>query len=578
MASAQNIAQNLPLRPGWNAIHLEVEPANADPSEVFRGLPIESVWTYASKVTAVDFIQDPNEPIWNRSSWRIWVPTNRIESFNNNLFKILGNRPYLINVTGAAPATLTVSGRPAFRPLKWVPEAYNLRGFAIDPTTKPSFKSFFQSSPAHYDAVATQLQKIYRLNSLGQWQVVGPNEPMESGVAYWVFTRGGSDYVGPLDVRVQFGDGLDFGASITEQSFTLENLSGAPKTVDVVDLSGGPNPLAVPLPGINGALSWTNFPQSYQVVLAAGEKAEVRISLQRQRMTSTSLAKTLGITDHQGTLVRVPVTGRKLVAPGSDGSPPVNSAQEARGHAGLWVGTVTLNAVTEVNSGSLVTNLVTQSVTRSGSVTNPTPTRSELSMRLLLHVDTNGVTRLLKEVIQMWKDGNSTNAGGGLVSSASAGRFVLLTEEALIPQFKGATLRDGELVGRRLSTASYDWEGTNTSVTMSGQFALNNELRCSLVLQPDTPSNPFRHRYHPDHDNLNARYDGPSLRPEAYGVTRDIALQLAPTDSSTISADYGYSVIAGVYREKLTGLHKDPLYVSGAFRLTRVTSTGVLNQ
>lgn len=578
MASAQNTAQNLPLRPGWNAIHLEVEPANADPSEVFRGLPIESVWTYASKVTAVDFIQDPNEPIWNRSSWRMWVPTNRIESFNNNLFKILGNRPYLINVTGAAPATLSVSGRPAFRPLAWVPEAYNLRGFAIDPTKRPSFQSFFQSSPAHYDAAATQLQKIYRLNSLGQWQIVGPNELMEAGVAYWVFTRGGSDYVGPLDVRVQFGDGLDFGGSLTEQSFTLENLSSTPKTVDVVDLSGGPNPLAVPLAGINGTAAWTNFPPSYQVALAAGEKAEVRISLQRQRMTSTTVAKILGITDRQGTLIRVPVTGRKVVASGSDGVPPVGSVQEARDHAGLWVGTVTLNAVTEVNSGSLVTNLATQSVIRSGSITNPTPTRSELSMRLLLHVDTNGVARLLKEVIQMWKDGTSTNAGGGFVSTATSGRSVLLTEDALIPRFKGSTLRDGELVGRRLSTASYDWEGTNTSVTMSGRFAVNNELKCSLVLQPSTPTNPFRHRYHPDHDNLNVRYDGPSLSPEAYAVTRDITLQIAPTDSSTLSPDYGYSVMAGVYRERFTGLHKDPLYVSGAFRLTRVTTTGVLNQ
>lgn len=199
-------------------------------------------------------------------------------------------------------------------------------------------------------------------------------------------------------------------------------------------------------------------------------------------------------------------------------------------------------------------------------------------MRLLLHVDTNGVARLLKEVIQMWKDGTSTNAGGGFVSTATSGRSVLLTEDALIPRFKGSTLRDGELVGRRLSTASYDWEGTNTSVTMSGRFAVNNELKCSLVLQPSTPTNPFRHRYHPDHDNLNVRYDGPSLSPEAYAVTRDITLQIAPTDSSTLSPDYGYSVMAGVYRERFTGLHKDPLYVSGAFRLTRVTTTGVLNQ
>lgn len=574
----QNVTQQLPLTPGWNAIFLEVEPENPDPSEVFRGYPIESVWTFADKVTAVDFIQDPNEPIWNRSSWRLWVPTNRVDSFNNNLFRILGNRPYLVNVSGNAAVTLQVTGRPPYRPLAWVPDAYNLRGFSIDATARPSFENFFRSSPAHYDVATSQLQKVYRLNTLGQWQRVAPSDLIEPGVAYWVYTRGGSTFSCPLGIQVSFGDGIDFGASLSEQTFTLQNLSDAPKTVELRDLSGGSNPLAIPVRGTEGSLSWTPLPQTYRIDLDAGGKADVRLSLQRQRMNSTNFSTILGISDANGTFVRIPVTGSKVVVAGSSGSPPANPTEETREHAGLWVGTVTLNAVTEVNSGTLVTNIVSQSITRSGSTTNPTPTRAPLSMRLLVHVDTNGVTRLLKEVIQMWKDGTTTNAGGGFVSTATPGRYVLVTEEGLISQFKGSDLRDGQSVGRRLSTASYDWDGTNSTVVMNGRFAVGNQVQCSLILQPNTPTNPFRHKYHPDHDNLNAQYDGPSLRPEAYAVTRDITLQLAPNDSTAISPDYGYSVIAGVYREKLSGLHRDPIYVNGSFRLTRVSTTQVLNQ
>ena len=90
------------------------------------------------------------------------------------------------------------------------------------------------------------------------------------------------------------------------------------------------------------------------------------------------------------------------------------------------------------------------------------------------------------------------------------------------------------------------------------------------------PTNPFRHKYHPDHDNLDITFS-PSRR----GLSRDASdwLTPTPTDPTQFSnADYGYSVIGGTYRETITGLHRDPLVTSGTFRLTRVANTGTLNQ
>ena len=73
---------------------------------------------------------------------------------------------------------------------------------------------------------------------------------------------------------------------------------------------------------------------------------------------------------------------------------------------------------------------------------------------MLIHVDGNGTARLLKEVIQLWKEGtripDPENPGLFLVDEP--GRYVLLTDESLISSFTGAVLRDGEPVGYRIST------------------------------------------------------------------------------------------------------------------------------
>lgn len=575
-ASAQNTVQSWTLRPGWNAIHLQLEPLDPDPSVVFAGVPIETVWTYASRLTAVEFIQNPNEPLWNRSAWLLHTPTNRVESFQNSLFKILGNRPYLINVTSTVPVNLTIVGRPALRKLEWVPDAYNLRGFPIDPAARPSFFNFLRASSAHYNAATTQLNKIYRLSPTGQWTLVSGTELIEPGVAYWTFTQGASDYQSPLGLTVEFGDGLDYGGSLTEQIVTLRNPTTAAKNVCVRDLLGDGAPLSYPNPDPVGGQRWLHLPSPHCLTVPAGGTVALRLALRRVDMAEMEYATILELKDGEGTRVLVPVTARKSIAPAVVGTPPPAPVLEARNRAGLWVGNVTLDAVAEVNSGMLVTNQF-QEITRLNTSTNPTPTRSELSMRLLLHVDTNGVTRLLRDVIQLWKDGTYTNDANGRRLTATPGRFVLVTDDALIGDFSGAGLRDGQPVGRRLSSASYDWDGTNTFVTMTGSFAISNQLGCTLTLLPNTPTNPFRHKYHPDHDNLNATFN--AYKEEAYPVTRQVALTLTPVDPTQFSnADYGYTVIGGTYRETILGLHKEALVTSGTFRLTRVATTAVLNQ
>lgn len=96
----QEVTQSFLLQPGWKAIWLEVQPSNHSPAAVFAELPLESVWSFRARITSAEFIAEPNEPVWNQSQWLAFFPSNRVESFDNNWFAILVNRPYLIRRSG----------------------------------------------------------------------------------------------------------------------------------------------------------------------------------------------------------------------------------------------------------------------------------------------------------------------------------------------------------------------------------------------------------------------------------------------------------------------------------------------
>ena len=55
---AQWVTQSITLNPGWNAVFLEVQPANPDCDAVFAGIPVESVWAWNRRYSSVQFIQD----------------------------------------------------------------------------------------------------------------------------------------------------------------------------------------------------------------------------------------------------------------------------------------------------------------------------------------------------------------------------------------------------------------------------------------------------------------------------------------------------------------------------------------
>ena len=100
-------------------------------------------------------------------------------------------------------------------------------------------------------------------------------------------------------------------------------------------------------------------------------------------------------------------------------------------------------------------------------------------------------------------------------------------------------------------------------------------LAGETIVGSDHPLNPFRHRYHPDHDGLNSL--GNPVEGEVYEIARSFLLTFADPPPELDRPGWGDSSLGGVYTETLEGLHKDAITVGGSFELHRVSTIPTLN-
>ncbi|MCG6118527.1 MAG: hypothetical protein MEQ07_10120 [Aquimonas sp.] len=556
-AVAAEVQQTFQLRPGWNAIHVELEPSEKDITRVFAGLPVASVWRYIPNDGGARFIRDPSEGLDNLEGWFSWFPEPRPEAFLSNLFSISANTSYLVRLEGTAPRELSVRGRPKLLPTRWQPNSFTLTGLPVSATAAPTFAEYFSVSPAHVG------QPIYRLDASGQWQrVTSPaTTRVEPGVAYWIHTRGNSRYQGRLGVVLDQSESLEYSAGRDEIRVVLRNLSGLPGSIQVRRIAGD----GLPLTYLNedpetGETGWPDLQQSLVLDVQPGAEAFLTLGLRRSQFTADRMDEVLEISDEHGQ--------RIWLGAGGNTTQPLDLLRQAKGpkaaavgYAGLWVGEVEVNAVSEAQ--------------RAG--TDPRPVVRPFEQRVLIHVDSAGQARLLKDVIQMWQDGTArpSSIDPNFNEVDIPGRHVLVTNPALIGLYTGPVNRDGTPVGLRFSTVAYDFAGNE--VELDGVFAPGGEVNGTVVVGSNLPTNPFLHRYHPDHDNLDAQFLNPVA--EAYQVVRNLRFEFAAEDPlGRNPPGWGDSIVGGTFSESITGLHKNPIFSAGQFRLRRVSAVPVLNQ
>jgi hypothetical protein len=304
--AAHLVQQTIPLQPGWNAVYLEVEPVSNATVDVFRDIPIASAWGWRPRGPSSEFVENLTEQMFRDPQWLCFFPTNRTERMFNNLFRVTVNQPYFIKLEGATPVNWVVTGRPAVRTFAYAPNEFNLVGYPLRTSgSLPGRASFFSHDPALAG------QAIYALNPTGSWALVTDgDQPMEAGKCLWVYAATASSYLGPVNVSVEIGDGLDFGKTLTEAKVFIQNRTAAPTVIRIRDL-GGAGPIAYwSFNNAQNVPEWLPIPDPLTIPLAAGETHTVRISVLRDQFTDTMHETTLEVESDSGTRVRIPLSAR----------------------------------------------------------------------------------------------------------------------------------------------------------------------------------------------------------------------------------------------------------------------------
>lgn len=557
IANAQWAEQTIHLNPGWNAVYIEVQPEPRDCKEVFAGLPVESVWCWNPKSSSSQYIlspPDPEELVVGHPEWLAYFHDSNSESDHvaTNLFTLLGGRSYLIKMESAPSGPWEIIGRPCLPEIDWQLHSYCLTGFHVLSGQEPDFEEFFSASSVHTSS------KVFELaGNPGEraWSEITDlsNTLINDGQAYWISydVSAGLDteFTGPLQVTVEQSNGMVFGKSLVEQTLILKNLySNISVNIEINLLSSElpPDPSQEPVAGDvplqfldDDGETWVNLISGpLLTTLGLLENKTIRFAVKRSDLASEGLYQSiLEVKSDHGMRILIPVS------------------VEYTDHTGLWVGSVAIDQVNQPYDAANPDGLK--------------PTATEFQFPIILHVDPNDNVKFLREVTQLWKEGETeTDPVTNRQFVSEPGRFVLITDKSLIPQYSGSSLRDGQLRGRRISTAAFSFTGDKE---MTGDFGYGQDsltLAAPLVINKDDVLNPFKHKYNPDHNNSN----------DLIQVQRDIQFQFTGEDPSGVTtAGWGDTDVGGYYLETLSGLHKQNIYLKGVFRLHRVSRIAYLN-
>ncbi len=303
--------QTIQLHSGWNAVYLEVQPADSNPATVFAGTPVDIAAAYYAPSSSAQFMTDPGANLFRQAGWGVWYAADRPDAFLKTLYGVFGQQAYLLHATGEYTWQVTGSVEPPA--IRWQANAYNLVGFSLDPQAPPTFTQFFSPSPAH------QQLRIYRLVQDTWQRVANPaGTAMRSGEAFWIYCDSASTYQGPLLVEPSSRHGLVLGAG--QEQLILRNVSDHPitptlqhvtSTAPPVPLSfvllvtGTPTDLVGAAAVAKPAGAWTQAIPP----LEAGQALRLPLEARIQDMQSPLQESLLKVTTDMGTEVWIPVVG-----------------------------------------------------------------------------------------------------------------------------------------------------------------------------------------------------------------------------------------------------------------------------
>jgi len=567
-ARAQWITQNLPLAPGFNPVFVQVTPATNDCDTVFASMPnIDSVWMYNRYTKTASSGLAPSATAVGQDHWLMWFPKRSAKSFLGTLSQIRAGQAYMIHVLDNSPATtLSLKGIPGLPRTDWIPLDMTLAGGPISEKSPVTFYQLFHDIP-ELTSDAGSSSSFYSIDPrvARETQIRNPlATTIVPGRAYWFILNGHRDNPYPFSVTalgemnsVQFlKDGktsslvLANSLSTVSAKLHLALLDSETPPAGSPDLAGRV-PVAALLVGPDGSYTPQLLAGGVDITLAPGETRTLRLGLATALLTPTSNSNAtyqglIEVTESaHGYRQLVPVVAEvpnsslakqnlSLLGTGARlrSSSTATTSSDAPS-SGLWVGKITLAAV----------NTPGFSPTNSSPDISQNPlskVASPLDMRVLLHVDSNGVARVIQQACfaQFW---NGSNYDTQLYHSATG-------------LVRGATLTS------RVSAPAWP---RLPPTPMTG--TLGSNLSGSLTVPYDDPVNPFVHIYHPDHNNYDETYTNKlGAGVESFNVTRNVTFYFG----STIDAG---SFSPGVPPMQFTGTNGEYVTTTGFANTTAFT-------
>ncbi len=596
--------QVINLQPGWNPVYLEVQPEDNVADNVFVTSPpdaIDRVWTWRATDAGIGIAcSDPTLPECQptpTSGWDQWLPpSDPNASIVNDLYTVRSGQVYIFVCNAAA--TLTIRGKPDTSKTRWV-TGFNIAGFHVDDANPPTFDTYLSPSSAHSDT------RIYQMNPDGTLSEVLNTDvdTITPQTGYWVRANTNADYDGPIDINPGAARGLNYGSQIAELLLQFENLADASRTV-TVDVAASLTPPTVPadLPTDAGVIplkyrDYETNPDALFIRQDLNESTSASFSVDgADAVQGASRIVRLSV-DRQGQSVAEvdPETGSgseyQSIVTINDGAGferSVAVTAQVPNRAGLYTGTVSVNHVAWVQAAARIVSDPDEengyegatfvSNPDSGSTTEPRPTINPFVFPVLVHFDGNSNYTFLTEATLLFKP----PVGNAL------GKFVLATpdcDSAACDDLVAGSIIDGERFSLQFATAAFAFDD---DLALTGDFGTS--LVGETIMPADHRLNPFRHRYHPDHDGDNPgesfavkRTFGFSFDCSPPGMSGDLSFACGATAESLDTPGQGDVFLRGCYYETLSGdggnagLHKDAINVCGTFNLRRISTIPALN-
>ena len=565
------VVQDLQLDPGWNAVYLRVDAPVEERIRLLERAGVSTVLmqsaTARSSVEDIDAVlagEDwPEAAMWTGRE----IDTGDGAAVHAAAEALAAGRCYLMEAGARRRIEVRLTGPPSARVQRWRGLAGAL--FAAPGDDESTVGAYFEASPVLRGADA------YTLAPEDGWLPVEDERPLDRNGCLFVTAPGLSRYQGPIEVSATEGQGLVFTDDATEHYLRIVNRTGEAASLT---LSTPRFPQEGEGEGLPALFAWS--PERAAAIASRslpGGGPEVAENM-----------KPWGAIDENGTAISIPGGNTLHLRVGAnipaaldwsrgagESEGPVRSVLSVRGAGVRYELPVTIDLGPLALSGERDTALVglwvgdvlVDRVSYAGSNGSPLmPVSEPFLFRFILHRGGDGECSVLSDAIVM--------------QPADGARYVLTDEDAALDR-----VGRGETARWRVRTVAYVTDGAvgaepGPSGNVAECLVPDSSVSFRLRLDYDHPLNPDVHGAHPDHDNLNERYEAKLPEgAEAATIERVFTISVAGRPSPREYApDWSTARIVGNFSEAITGVHSRELRTAGRFFLRRLSDVERVEQ